>query len=294
MARADISDYLEFKHMPSGRYVFALTQTRALVSKKLGDSSPLLSIIDEARSQGREALRIEFDRQSAKKLDADESRGESLALKQRITRQLSSLFSIVEGRTEGDDEVAAKARKLVATVFPNGVAGISNQKFEVMLGTLQTMLGAHLEGALAGDVTTVGVDREVRLLRALTDSFAEALVPEARRQVSYDDVQAAQHALHEATSEVIVEILHATSKRNFVPPEGSEPMSEADRVRLREEILAPINFQQQLVTEAYARRKIPLDVNPDTGVEVNPDASGGPTTGSGGATGSGGTDPNAS
>lgn len=287
MARADISDYLEFKHMPSGRYVFALTQTRALVSKKLGDSSPLLSIIDEARSQGREALRIEFDRQSAKKLDADESRGESLALKQRITRQLSSLFSIVEGRTEGDDEVAAKARKLVATVFPNGVAGISKQSFEVMLGKLQTMLTDHLEGDLAGAVTTVGVEREVRLVRGLTDRFAEALVPKQPSQVSYDDVQAAEHGLHEATSEVIVAILHATSKRNFVPPEGSEPMTDADRVRLREALLAPINFQQDRVTEAFARHKVPLDVNPDTGREINPDAT--DVT-----TGDSGTDPTAS
>lgn len=35
------------------------------------------------------------------------------------------------------------------------------------------MLADHLEGPLARDVTTVGVDGEVRRLRELTDRFAE-------------------------------------------------------------------------------------------------------------------------
>ncbi len=287
MARADVSDYLEFKHMPPGRHHFALTQVRAAVVEELGSSSPLLPVIDDALGHGREAIRLEFDRQSSKKSDEDTSRGESLELKQEITRKLSNLFSIVQGRTDGDDEVAVAARKIVATVFPNGVAGISKQSFEVMLGKLQTMLTDHLEGDLAGAVTTVGVEREVRLVRGLTDRFAEALVPKQPSQVSYDDVQAAEHGLHEATSEVIVAVLHATSKRNFVPPEGSEPMTDADRVRLREALLAPINFQQDRVTEAFARHKVPLDVNPDTGREINPDAT--DVT-----TGDSGTDPTAS
>lgn len=284
MARADLSDYLDFKHMPSGRDGFALTQTRGLVEDKLGSSSPLLPIIDDAIAQGREAVRIEFNWQAAKKRDEDASRGESLALKQQITRKLSNLFSILEGRSDGDDDVAVEAREIIATVFPNGVAGVSKQSFEDMLASLQTMLADHLDGPLAEAVTTAGVEREVQLLRGLTDRFARALVPLPCGQVSYDKVQVAQHALHEAVCEVIVEILHATAKRNFVPPEGSAPMTDADRVRLREELLAPLNFQQELVAEARARHTKPLDVNPDTGEVIDPDAS--VVT-----TGDGGTDP---
>ncbi len=130
---------------------------------------------------------------------------------------------------------------------------------------------------------TVGVEREVGILSDLTDCFAQALRPQSTGQVTHDDVQAAQYTLHEATSEVVVELLHATLKRNLTPPDGSAPMKDIDRVRLREALLAPINYQQELVSEAYSRHTQPLDVNPDTGEQINPDASGGnPSTGAGG------------
>ncbi len=79
---------------------------------------------------------------------------------------------------------------------------------------------------------------------------------------------------------------NATLKRNFTPPDGSAPMKDRDRSRLREALLAPINYQQELVSEAYSRHTQPLDVNPDTGEQINPDASGGGDT----ATGAGGGD----
>ena len=55
-------------------------------------------------------------------------------------------------------------------------------------------------------------------------------------------------------------------------------MKDVDCVRLREALLAPINFQQELVSEAYSRHTQPLDVNPDTGEQINPDASGAATS----------------
>lgn len=273
MARVDASDYLDLKQMPPGRHVFALTSMRVVVLKKLGAATPLLLVIDDAMTVGRETLRIGLAWEVAKKANQDKSRGGAHGVKQRIARQLSSLYSIVQSRTEGDDEVAVKARELASTVFPNGVAGISNQKFEVMLGTLETMLSEHLQGKLADHVTTVGVDREVRLLAELTALFAQELQPKGRAEVTHDTVETAEDALHEATSEVLNEVLHAMSKRNFVPPPGSEPMTDLDRVRLREEILAPLNYQQELVAQAYSRHKKPLDVNPNTGEELDPDAN---------------------
>ena len=78
MTRADVSDYLDLIHMPSGRHVFALTLTRDLWWRtELSDSSPLLPVIDDGIAAGREALRIEFDWQAAKKLEADTSRGDA-------------------------------------------------------------------------------------------------------------------------------------------------------------------------------------------------------------------------
>ncbi len=297
MTRADVSDYLDLIHMPSGRHVFALTLTRSLVADELSGSSPLLPVIDDGIAAGREALRIEFDWQAAKKLEADTSRGDAMGLKQQITRELSGMYDILNARARGNDDVSAKARELLAAIFPNGVKPISSQTFELMLGTLQTMLADHLKGDLAKAVETVGVQREVGILSDLTDRFAQALHPRSKGQVTHDDVQAAQHTLHEATSEVVVEILHATLKRNFTPPDGSAPMKDVDRVRLREALLAPINFQQELVSEAYSRHTQPLDVNPDTGEQINPDASGGnPSTGAAsgdqatGASGGQGTD----
>ena len=270
MTRADVSDYLEFKHMPSGRHVFALTQTRDLVVKKQSDSSALVPVIDDAIAAGRKALRVEFDWQSAKKLQADTSRGDAQGLKHRITRQLSSLYAIVDGRTEGDDDVAVKARELKAAIFPNGVKG-----------HLESDLRGHArdpadhdprasrEDALADDVKTVGVEREVGILKDLTARFADALAPQpaglvlctmtSRRRSMRSTRPPARSSSRSC---------NATSKRNFVPAEGSDSdVGRRSRPRPGEQILAPINFQQELVTEAYSRHKMPLDVNPDTGEE---------------------------
>lgn len=273
MARVDVSDYLDLKQMPPGRHVFALTSMRDVAIAKLGAGAPIVPVIDDAVTVGRETLRIELAWEGVKKTSNDKSRGGAHPVKQRIARALSNLYAIVQGRADGDDEVAVKARELLSDVFPNGVAGISNQTFEVMLGTIETIQREKFEKDLADHVKKVGVEREVRLLAELTVLFRQELQPKRRGEVTHDSVEKAEDALHEATSEVLNEVLHATSKRNFVPPPGSEPMTDVDRVRLREEILAPLNYQQELVTEAYARHKKPLDVNPNTGVELDPDAN---------------------
>lgn len=272
MARTDPSDYLNHNQMPPGRHGFALTLMREVAVNTLGEGNALLPAIDHALAQSETTLETEHRWELTKKAKETRSRGGAHEMKQRVTRKLTDLHSIVRGRSDGDDDVAAAARQLLTVVFPNGVAGISQQRFEVMLGTVQTLLRTQLRSELKAEVEKVGVEREVGMLETLTARFADELRPQMRGQVSFDTVEEERHALHEATSDVLIEVLHLTSKRNFPPTLNGEPTTDEDRVRVREALLAEFNHQQELVSEAYGRHQMPLDVDPKTGEVRDPDA----------------------
>lgn len=264
MARTSLSDFLAFKEMPPGRHVFALTQVRKVVEgTALADR--LVPLVDIAIHDGRRALKLELEWSSKRKTKKNKNRRRpgAQAIKHQITRQLTSIYGIVQHRTVGDpdDPVSAQARGLLQVAFSGGVEAIARQPFEVMLGTLDTLLTTHFEGPLS-PIEALGITREVERLKRLTEQLRTELELQRRPTLTYDEVEAARDAVHESTCRVIIAVLDTLN--------GSDETSARDRVR----ILAPLEEQQELVSAARAQHRQPLDVDPDTGEEIDPDDEG--------------------
>ena len=272
MVHRRLSEYVELKEMPSGRYGFALTGVRDVVEAMIVEGAAaegataestllpaLLPLIDEGIEKSVEAQRLDLEWEGTKK-KTKKSRGGAHVTKGLIVRQLTSIYKIADGRTEGDDddEVCKQAAELLEDVFPTGVEGISKQVFEVMLGTVDTII-REFDGAKAEHVEAIGLAREVARLKLLVERFRTELKPARRTRLTFDGVELARDAVHEATAELMVAVLHLFSKKG--------EQGERDR----EKILAPINYQQSLVAAARAQHRQPLDVDPNTGEELDPD-----------------------
>ncbi len=269
-----LSDYVDFNQMPAGRHVFGLTGAAKVLD--VLSLTALKPRVDAAIEKGHATLEIEHRWAAVKGKKKGTGRGNARAIKVEITRQLSSIADIAQARTVGDadDPVVETAHEILDTQFPAGVAAIRDQPYEELLGTLDTMNG-ELAGAYAPQVETLGMSREVQRLARLTDELRAELRRGGGPAVEFHEVELARAALHEATCGVIVAVVD-----HF---DGMDDPKQA--AAQRERVLAELNRQQALVSEARSQHREPLDVNPQTGTEVDP-ASAGDATDGGGQSGS--------
>lgn len=256
MSQRRLSDYLSLKEMGAGRHGFALKEVRG-IADAMGLSGAL-PLIDAGIEKARAAQSLDFQWEGAKKKKSG-GRGAAKKIKGEIGRQLTGIHSIVVGRTTGDadDPICKLAREFIADVFPNGVEGISGKKYELMQGTIATILRDQLEGPKAEHVTKLGIEREVARLKRLNEELRVELQTNRRKPLEFEDVEEARDEAHEATGRVVIAVLNQFN--------GDDEESERDRER----VLAPINFQQGLVAEARSHHRQPTDVDLDTGEELD-------------------------
>jgi hypothetical protein len=254
--KGSISDYLVLRQMPPGRHVFALNQMGPVASE-LGLVA-LSAHIDAAIEKGRQALRAEFAWAQARARRTS-ARGKAVLVDNQADVQISAIETITRARTVGDpgEPLVVQAQEVLDQIFPRGVAPITKQRFEVQLGIMDTML-EHFHGSLSTHVTNLGLERDVARLARLVEEFRAELTVINDPAITFDKVTEARDELHQHTSAVTVLALAAF------------PGLDEESTRTRERLMAPINDQQARVFEARRRQRRPLDVDPETGQEIEP------------------------
>ena len=249
-----VSNHLNFIHMPTGRYVFALKALRDEAEKRSLDT--LKAAADEAISVGERALRLEFAYEQAR-TQSSSARGEALAIDNQIDAQVGAIKAMTDARTVGPDEdpVVQAARRVLDVLFPRGIAPIVHQSFEVQLGILDVFL-EHTDSQLASDMTLLGLEREVTRLRELVARFRAELNREADAGVPFIDVRAAREELHEAAALVYLQAL------------ASYPSLDEQATRQRESLIAGFTEQHERVRADHRRRLKPTDIDPVSGEEL--------------------------
>ncbi|TXD36973.1 hypothetical protein FRC98_09535 [Lujinxingia vulgaris] len=248
-----VSNHLNFIHMPTGRYVFALKALGEEAERRGLDT--LKAAADEAIGVGERALRLEFAYEQAR-TQSSNARGEAVQLDNQLDGQIGAIKALTDARAFGDehDPVVQAARKILTVIFPRGAAPIIHQSFEVQLGTMDVML-EHLEGDLAGEVQLVGLEREVTRMRELVERFRAELKRAPDAAISFSEVRAAREELHEYASLVMIQAL------------ASYPSLDEQATRQRESLVAALIDQQERVRDDHRRRRNPADINPETGEE---------------------------
>lgn len=254
MAPGSLFPYLQMRRFPTGRRIFTLEQTRVVADKHL---PTLLPLIDQAIAHDRNTLRLE-GLWSRTRGDTSTSRGEATVIDAQIDRTLVAMETVAKGQQVGPkgDLVADAATRFLKAVFPLGVQAVTQKPFEEQLGGLK-MLVELFDGELEKDVKLIGVERHLAQLKPLMEQFEQQLALTKTPHITWDVVSAAQREGQELLAEVVVVILGAFHARNSAT------------TSVREELLAEYNRQDALLREAFRRQRRPLDVNPDTGEEVD-------------------------
>lgn len=248
--------YLALRQMPTGRVLFALYELREEAAP-LGDER-LLRRIDKAIARAEKTLEFEM-RWSTARTDTSTKRGKARLIDAKLDQQIGALKSLARLMTVGDEgsEVVALAGEFLQANFPDGLAAIVQQSFELQLATVDGML-RRFRGEYRRHVEALNAGPLVDRIERLNDELRQELRHHKSTTITFDQVRASREETHEELGEVVVTIL------------ATYPDRSEEGTRQREDLLAPINRQQAFVVEAHRRRRRPLDVDPRTGIEVEP------------------------
>lgn len=249
--------YVNLRQMLVGRrlWTFKGLLEEACQDPQLHSLKPYLI---EAIEHDRQTLALVLEWESVRGV-RPRRRGNAQVIDAQIDAQISAIQSIVLAHTKGpdDDSMVQLAKGFMQEVFPRGVVAITKLPFEEQLARVEE-LQERFEGPLSGDVEALGVTKQVERLKPLISEFRKELKRVEAPALSWDDVKAAHLQGHEYLAGALIRVL------------GSYPGTDADSTARREAILAEMNRQQEYVREENSRSRTPVDVDPDTGVEVDP------------------------
>lgn len=250
--------YFNIRRLPTGRLLFVLNSIRQVaVGLHLRE---LVAEVDAAIAHAKKTLDLELQWRT-RKSDPSKRRGDALLIDSQIDTLLGGVQNIVNGQAVGDDNDPAvpAAKRFLASIFPLGLGGITNQSFEQQLGFMDAMK-VRFDTELEDDIKVLGIGNKLAQLSKLVEAFRQEL-EKTRDDLVWETVAAAQNEGHELLSELFVSILSAHKART---PQNAER---------RAALLAEYDRQDRIVFEAQRRRRRVLDIDPDTGAELPPDES---------------------
>lgn len=241
-----ITTLFNFPQLTPGSVLYALKQTPEAALDALAPA------VDAARQAANATLDIQLRWEQTK--DASRSRGAASKLDNQIDRTIAGLAAVAKANINSlpADHPAHIASKAVLHIaVPQGVAHVTQMRFEDELAAVQRML-KHLDPAA---VQAANVEYQVAELARLAPLF-EAELSKRVERVDYDSVRAQLAVLQRA---VIVFVVQAAAR--WAAPADSETLNAA---------LAPMLDQVDRIRDARSRRRRVLDVDPESGVEIDP------------------------
>jgi hypothetical protein len=246
---ADLGTLLNLYVFSTGRRLFALQQVQKLAKDR--GLAKLEAHIAAALKHDRQTLAIEQQWETS---GASAPKGEAARIDNLVDRTLSALRDAAQAQAEGaepGDEIAEMAESLLTTLFPAGVAAITNLSFIEELAVIDSMI-FKLKGPLAPAVKELGLTRLAKRLTTLADEYRGALSAPSPA-LKFGEVRAARARGQEMLLEVVAMVL------------GEHPLSTIKDLNARTELLAPILRQNEEIGQAMRARRALADVDPGTG-----------------------------
>ena len=203
-------------------------------------------------------------------LDLDAARTERAVVEVRehdteVDRTLGAIQSLISHFANGKSKDAT-AEALLGLLFPSGLSAHVHLPHVEQASANERVLKI-LEGNLHKQwLDTHGVRPLIIELRTNHDEFEAAMKARDAGTPSYDDVKEARDRGQELYLEVVAHIVSHLR----------------DKPEIRDDLLEPIRAQDLRIQHYRRQRRSVVDVNPETGEELEPnDGSGPPNGGSG-------------
>lgn len=256
MDRSVITSLTGTYAFPTGRRVYTAQEVQKRAAKRA--LKKIARYAASLAAHDRKTLDMEIRRRAG----VGGSYGpDALELDAQEDRALSGLDMSLEAQvrlyTEASERGSAAAR-IRRAVFPEGVAAITRLSFVQQCVAVDALLDRMAAPDLAEEMATLPeLGPIVEHVRALNEQYRESIDDYERGVPTTEEVRAAQSQGQQMLAELLVLILgHYISEA----PDDDEG---------RGDMLEPILRQNEAIRVARQRRRVPGDVNPDTGDEVD-------------------------
>ncbi|MFU8806009.1 MAG: hypothetical protein ACNA8W_19515 [Bradymonadaceae bacterium] len=230
------------------------------VAQEIGDQE-IAARSKRAIAHDREAWLLQQE-WKLKKKQPDGTRPEAATIDTEVDRGLGGCFRTANNFVRSlppDNPLHQDGKAFIEEFFAEGISDVTNLLYEDQLPVTEEYV-RKWNGPWRERVDRMGLRPFIDQIAALLPRYREALVNPQRRELTYNQVQAAQ-----ATGE---ELYFATY--GLILGLYGENTPEAKERRTR--YLAVHDDQQRRLRELHRRRRPAPEVNPDTGAELPADA----------------------
>lgn len=238
--RSKTSDYLTILKIDTEPRLHVFEETLNLAEGR--ELTELLSVIEAAIDHDRETLELEA-RWSGRKAWTVQHGPEAQELDRRVDAVLSGVSAHLDNQARiygADHPRAAQAEALRLALFPSGLAYVTQGSFVAESQRVGALMRAAREPERAAAIAELGLADAFARLAELTKAFQTTIM--AAEPLSFERLREAREIGEENLAAVIVLILARFSGRDQASREA------------RSELLAPVEAQDRLRSEAFRRR----------------------------------------
>lgn len=256
-AVGSLLQYFSLIHLTTGRRIFALNAMLGVaLEHKLHQ---LVEPIEDAIAFNRDLFGLE-ERWDTVRDNRSTRRGDAVIVDNKLDQTLHAIATVASGHASGDiDTPHLRAGKhVLEKLYPNGVTAITQQSFEDQLESVVHLLKkCDDDRGLSDDIRLLGLEDRITQIKALTSQLRVELEKKPQAEVTWDKVRAAQLEGHERYVGNVALVIGTFWRRT------------QEHTDLREELLSEANRQSKIISDSR-RRKVPvLDVDPETGEEID-------------------------
>ncbi|GAB4541207.1 MAG: hypothetical protein Tsb0020_54190 [Haliangiales bacterium] len=256
-------EILKLYRLPMGRLVFALSEVGQRAAAR-----GLVAIAGHAErgaAEGRRALDLSMrNAAAARRLHAEPETGLVDSAVDGAIVGLDGLL-VAQERAFADEPRGAAAGRLRRALLPRGVRAVTSLPYAQQHEQVDALLRRARSPELADNVAEVPeVAPFLERIGALNERYGEVL-----RMVDESPTRAEINAAEDRADDILSETVAAIVAHFAMPPASqAAPTNAADVAEARDALLEPIWQQNEALRQQRRRRRQPLDVDPESGVEL--------------------------
>jgi hypothetical protein len=252
----DLEEWLDVGTLSTGRRLFVLALMKE-AAQAMGGHEDFVERIDEAAAHEEQTRELE-DRWGGVRSGNFDAVGVG-PLDRTVDRAISAVRDGAELQRQGaepDDPIHGTVDGFLKVAFPEGVFAITSLPHVDQLSKTEKLL-SKLQGPLAGQVTELGLGRQVTRIELLLPKYRAALQGSGELALAFAPVREVRRRSHRYMLELVAMVLGRYNR-------ADEPAHRA----AREQLLSPLWKQLQASRVLRGRR---TGNGPEVGADAGPE-----------------------